>query len=157
MSTARPLKPPPAVPAPDATLDQAAPAVRLSARALNVLKELAVELTGERPPKRDWTPSRALLAELTADRLATARNCGPRTMLEIMAWAQAQGMQVAPSFRAGRSLSHMWTRLIASGSTGTLTPAEIAGALRQSIRRKSMRIPVAFQIILLELLSSLSQ
>ncbi len=50
----------------------------------------------------------------------------------------------------------MWVRLIASASVGALTQAEIAGALQKSIRRKSMRIPVAFQVILLELLSSIS-
>ncbi len=130
-------------------------AKRLSARALNVLKELAAELAGEQPPKGEWTPSPRLLAQLTAERLATARNCGPRTSREIIEWAQAHGTSIQPSFRAGRSLSQMWAVLIASASVGTLTTAEVAGALQTSIRRKSMRIPVAFQIILLELLSSM--
>ena len=61
-----------------------APMKRLSVRAQNVLKELAVELTGEQPPKGNWSPSRELLLALTAERLATARNCGPHTMREIV-------------------------------------------------------------------------
>ncbi|MGY2930926.1 hypothetical protein ACVWZ6_000528 [Bradyrhizobium sp. GM6.1] len=58
------------------------PMQKLSVRAQNVLKELAVELTAEQPPKGNWSPSRELLLALTAERLATARNCGPHTMRE---------------------------------------------------------------------------
>lgn len=65
------------------------PMQKLSVRAQNVLKELAVELTSEQPPKGTWSPSRELLRALTAERLATARNCGPHTMREIVDWAQA--------------------------------------------------------------------
>ena len=69
----------------------------LSVRAQNVLKELAVELTGEQPPKGTWTPPRELLLTLTAERLATARNCGPHTMREIVDWAQACGVTISPA------------------------------------------------------------
>src|SRR5437868_13824824 len=46
----------------------------LSIRAENVLKELAVELTGEIPPKGRWVPSGELLQKLTFRHLLTARN-----------------------------------------------------------------------------------
>ncbi len=141
----------------DSPRDEVAPARKLSGRALNVLKELAPELIGEQPPTGEWNPPRRLLAALSIERLATARNCGPRTIREIVGWAQARGTPLKPSFRAGRSLARMWAVLVASASAGTLTRAEIAGALQHSIRRRSMRIPVAFQVILLELLSSISQ
>jgi hypothetical protein len=127
---------------------------RLSVRAQNVLKELAVELTGEQPPKGTWVPSRELLLALTAERLATARNCGPRTAREIVGWAQRCGVTVKPSLQHGRSLSQMWAGLIAGASAGALTSAEVIGALERSIRRKSVRIPVAFQIILVKILLS---
>src|SRR6516162_9584073 len=74
-----------------ATCGQPKPAptpVTLSVRAQNVLKELAVELTGEQPPKGAWAPPRELLLALTAERLNAARNCGPRTAREITAWAR---------------------------------------------------------------------
>jgi hypothetical protein len=130
------------------------PMKTLSVRAQNVLKELAVELTGEQPPKGPWSPSRELLLNLTAERLAIARNCGPHTTREIFTWAQACGVTIKPSFQGGRSLSEMWTRLIANAATGALTTAEVIGALEKSIRRKSVRIPIAFQIILLKILLS---
>jgi hypothetical protein len=130
------------------------PMKTLSVRAQNVLKELAVELTGEQPPKGQWAPPRELLQALTAERLAIARNCGPHTTREIVTWAQACGVTIKPSFQAGRSLSEMWTRLIANAATGALTTAEVIGALEKSIRRKSVRIPIAFQIILLKILLS---
>jgi hypothetical protein len=126
----------------------------LSVRAQNVLKELAVELTHEQPPKGTWAPSRELLLALTAERLALARNCGPRTVREIIAWAQACGVTVKPALRHGRSLSQMWASVIASASAGALTSAEAIGALERSIRRKSVRIPIAFQIILVKILLS---
>ena len=131
-----------------------APLKRLSVRAQNVLKELAVELTDERPPKGDWSPSRELLRTLTAERLATARNCGPHTMREIVDWAQGCGVTIKPLLPAGGSLSQMWAELIANASAGSLTAAEIAGALQRSIRRKSVRIPIAFQVILVKILLS---
>jgi hypothetical protein len=131
-----------------------APMKRLSVRAQNVLKELAVELTGEQPPKGDWSPSRELLRALTAERLATARNCGPHTMREIVDWAQGCGVTIKPVLPPGGSLSQMWAELIANASAGALTSAEIAGALQRSIRRKSVRIPIAFQVILVKILLS---
>jgi hypothetical protein len=130
------------------------PMQKLSVRAQNVLKELAVELNGEQPPKGNWSPSRELLRALTAERLATARNCGPHTMQEIVDWAQAFGVTIKPVIPPGGSLSQMWSELIANASAGSLTSAEIAGALQRSIRRKSARIPIAFQIILLKILLS---
>jgi len=131
-----------------------APMKRLSVRAQNVLKELAVELTGEQPPKGDWTPSRDLLRALTAERLATARNCGPHTMREIVDWAQGCGVTIMPVLRPGGSLSEMWAGLIANASAGSLSGAEIVSALQRSIRRKSVRIPIAFQVILVKILLS---
>lgn len=130
------------------------PMKRLSVRAQNVLKELAVELTGEQPPKGNWSPSRELLCALTAGRLATARNCGPHTMREIVDWAQGCGVTIKPVLPPGGSLSQMWAELIANASAGALTSAEIAGALQRSIRRKSVRIPIAFQVILVKILLS---
>lgn len=131
-----------------------APMKKLSVRAQNVLKELAVELTGEQPPKGNWSPSRELLRALTAERLATARNCGPHTMREIVDWAQGCGVTIKPMIPPGGSLSQMWAELIANASVGALTSAEIAGALQRSIRRKSVRIPIAFQVILVKILLS---
>ncbi|MGY8665946.1 hypothetical protein Q3C01_26830 [Bradyrhizobium sp. UFLA05-109] len=130
------------------------PMKTLSVRAQNVLKELAVELTGEQPPKGSWSPSRELLLALTAERLATARNCGPHTTREIIAWAQGCGVTIKPTIRPGGSLSEMWTRLIANAASGALSSTEIAGALQRSIRRRSVRIPIAFQIILVKILLS---
>lgn len=130
------------------------PMKTLSVRAQNVLKELAVEITGEQPPKGTWSPSRELLRALTAERLATARNCGPHTMREIIDWAQGCGVTIKPVLKPGGSLSEMWDRLIASAASGALTSAEIAAALERSIRRKSVRIPIAFQIILMKILLS---
>lgn len=126
----------------------------LSVRAQNVLKELAVELMDEQPPKGPWSPSRELLLTLTVERLASARNCGPQTAREILDWAQGCGVTIKPSLPAGRSLSRMWEGLIANAATGALTSTEVIGALEKSIRRKSVRIPVAFQIILLSILTS---
>ncbi|MGY3236542.1 hypothetical protein ACVMAJ_003432 [Bradyrhizobium sp. USDA 4448] len=131
-----------------------APMKRLSVRAQNVLKELAVELTGEQPPKGNWSPSRELLRALTAERLATARNCGPHTMREIVDWAQGSGVTIKPVLPAGGSLSQMWAELINNASAGSLSGAEIVGALQRSIRRKSVRIPIAFQVILVKILLS---
>jgi hypothetical protein len=130
------------------------PMKTLSVRAQNVLKELAVELTDEQPPKGNWSPSRDLLRALTAERLATARNCGPHTMREIVDWAQGCGVTIKPVIPPGGSLSQMWAELITNASAGALTSAEIAGALQRSIRRKSVRIPIAFQVILVKILLS---
>jgi len=126
----------------------------LSVRAINVLKELAAELTGEDPPKGAWTPPDELLRRLTARHLLSARNCGPQTAAEIIKWAHARGVLIELPPRVGKSLSEIWGGLIARASAEKLTKAEITEALEKSIRRKSVRIPVAFQIILLEILSS---
>ena len=143
--------PPVVVPAPKPV---PGPMKKLSTRAQNVLKELAVELTDEQPPKGAWSPSRELLLALTAERLAVARNCGPHTAREIVAWAQGCGVTIQPAVRPGRSLSEMWAGLIANCVAGTLTNAEIVGALQRSIRRKSARIPIEFQVVLVKILLS---
>ena len=126
----------------------------LSVRAVNVLKELAPELIGESPPKGPWIPPDDLLRRLTGRHLATARNCGPQTAREIVGWARARGVSIRSPLYVGKSLSEVWYSLVARASAGKLTRAEITEALEKSIRRKSARIPVAFQIILLEILSS---
>lgn len=132
----------------------AAPMKTLSVRAQNVLKELAPELSGEQPPKGTWAPSRELLLALTAERLAAARNCGPHTAMEIVAWAQGCGVTIRPPLQVGRSPSEMWARLVASASAGALSTSEVIEALQKSIRRKSVRIPIAFQIVLVKILLS---
>lgn len=126
----------------------------LSVRAENVLKELALELTGETPPKGRWIPPRQLLRRLNFRHLLTARNCGPQTTDEIVRWAESRGVVIQPPFHAGKSLSATWQGLIAKCATGEFTKAEIAEALEKSARRKNTRIPVAFQSILLRILSS---
>jgi hypothetical protein len=126
----------------------------LSVRAINVLKELAPELTGQTPPKGAWVPPDDLLRRLTAAHLATARNCGPQTAREIIEWARSQGVSIRLPLHVGKSLSEVWHSLAVRASAGKLTRAEITEALEKSIRRRSARIPVAFQIILLEILSS---
>lgn len=132
----------------------ASPSGGLSVRAVNVLKELAPELIGQDPPKGAWVPPDDLLRQLTARHLATARNCGPQTAREIIEWAQTRGVSIKLPLYGGKSLSEVWRSLTARASAGKLTRAEITEALEKSIRRKSVRIPVAFQIILLEILSS---
>jgi hypothetical protein len=131
-----------------------APVKTLSVRAQNVLKELAVELTGEQPPRGTLAPSHELLLALTVERLGSARNCGPRTAREIIAWAHDCGVTIKPPVQVGRSLSQMWAKLATEASRGSLTSAEIIAALEKSIRRKSARIPVTFQIVLLKILIS---
>jgi hypothetical protein len=127
---------------------------RLSVRAENVLKELAAELAGETPPKGRWIPSDDLLQKLTFKHLLTARNCGPQTIDEIVAWAATRGVTIQRPFYAGKSLAAMWHELIAKFSSGEFTKAEIAEALERSMRRKNTKIPVALQSILVQLLMS---
>lgn len=138
----------------DVSATPAVPPGELSVRAENVLKELAVELTGESPPKGRWTPSDKMLRKLTFNHLLTARNCGPQTTEEIARWAELRGVVIRPPFYAGKSLSAMWRDLTAKFSSGEFTKAEIAEALHRSARRKNTRIPVAFQTVLLNLLNS---
>jgi hypothetical protein len=126
----------------------------LSVRAINVLKELAPGLIGQIPPKGAWVPPDDLLRQLTAVHLTTARNCGPQTAREIIAWARTRGVFIRSPLHVGKSLSEVWHSLAARASVGKLTRAEITEALEKSIRRRSARIPVGFQIILLEILSS---
>jgi hypothetical protein len=132
----------------------AAPPPPLSVRAENVLKELAVELTGECPPKGRWIPPDRLLLKLTFRHLQTARNCGPQTTAEILEWASLRGVTIRPPAHAGKSLSAMWRDLVARISSGEFTTAEIAEALERSARRKNTQIPVAFQNMLLKVLTS---
>lgn len=139
--------------APAITADMPPSAV-LSGRALNVLKELSGELTGASPPRGAWCPPDELLCRLTAEHLGRARNCGPRTTREIIAWAATRGVVIEISARTSRSLSAVWQDLAAEAAARKLTKAEITAALERSIRRKSARIPIAFQIVLLKILSS---
>lgn len=44
--------------------------------------------------------------------------------------------------------------MITNASAGSLTSAQIVSALQRSIRRKSVRIPIAFQVILVKILLS---
>jgi hypothetical protein len=129
----------------------------LSVRAENVLKEWAAGMTGEDPPRGKWTPPGELLRKLRFSDLATARNCGPRTIDEIVRWARSQGLAIQRPFYAGKSLSAMWRDIIAKTSSGEFSRAEIAEALERSARRKNTRIPVAFQTILLKALGRAGQ
>ena len=76
------------------------------------------------------------------------------TTREIIAWAGTRGVHIEPLPRTNKSLSAAWQELAANASNGKLTKVEITAALERSIRRRSARIPVAFQIILLKILSS---
>jgi hypothetical protein len=131
----------------------AGPSDQLSVRAINVLKILADEITGEVPPRDDWVPPESLLRRITVERLSIARNCGPRTVDEIIRWAEARGVKIQPVFHAGKSLSETWRALAARFAAGELTQAELAETLEKSVRRKSTRIPVSAQRVLLRFLS----
>ncbi len=139
---------------PDATTLAPARGSGLSNRALNVLKILAAEMTGECPQRGRWTPSPALLREITYKRLIAARNCGPQTVSEIIRWAQSQGVTIQPLYHAGKSLAETWQALSVKFTSGELTYAEIAEALEKSVRRKNTTIPVAVQKLLLQLLNT---
>jgi len=134
-----------------------APPGGLGIRAMNVLKLLAAEITGECPPRGKWTPSDALLREVTVKRLLATRNCGPKTISEIIRWADSHGVTIRPLFHAGKSLSETWRNLNMKFTTGKLTKAEVAEALEKSVRRRSSRIPIAVQKILLKLLNTASE
>jgi hypothetical protein len=127
----------------------------LSGRAINVLKILADEIMGEVPSRDAWVPSEDLMRKITVERLSIARNCGPRTVDEIIRWAAARGVTVQPVFHAGKSLSETWRDLSARFASGELTKAELAEALQKSVRRKSTKVPVPVQRILLKYLSSI--
>src|SRR5581483_8553767 len=83
----------------------------LSVRAINVLRLIAEEIVAEVPPREDWVPSNELLRKITVERLSIARNCGPRTVDEIVSWAEARGVTIQPKFYAGKSLSETWRYL----------------------------------------------
>ena len=129
----------------------------LSGRAINVLKMLADEIMGDVPTCDDWVPPESLLRTITVERLSIARNCGPRTTDEIIRWAEARGVTIQPVFHAGKSLSETWRDLSARFAAGDLTKAELAEALEKSVRRKSTKIPVPVQQILLKYLSRLAE
>jgi hypothetical protein len=129
---------------------------QLSGRATNVLKMLADEIMGEIPSREDWTPPETLLRRITVERLSIARNCGPRTTDEIIRWAEARGVTIRPVFHAGKSLSETWRDMSARFAAGELTKAELAEALEKSVRRRSTKIPVGVQQILLKYLSRLA-
>lgn len=129
----------------------------LSGRAINVLRALAEEVTGEVPSCDGWVPPEALLHRITVERLSLARNCGPRTTAEIIRWAEARGVTIQPVFHAGKSLSETWRDLSTQFAAGDLTRAELAEALEKSVRRKSTKIPVAVQQILLKYLKRLGE
>jgi hypothetical protein len=135
-----------------ATASSPARGPELSNRAMNVLKILAAEMTGECPPRQRWTPSPALLREITYKHLVTTRNCGPRTISEIVRWAQSQGVTIRPPYHAGKSLAETWKAISAKSTAGELVFAEIAEALEKSVRRKNTTIPVEIQKLLLQLL-----
>jgi hypothetical protein len=126
----------------------------LSVRAVNVLKILAVELTGENPAQGRWTPPDILLKKLTYLHLSKARNCGPQTTAEIMTWSQRRGISIKRSFESGKSLSQMWQDIIEKYSMGQISRSEIAEALEKSTRRRNTRIPVTLQAILIQLIHS---
>jgi hypothetical protein len=130
---------------------EAPPPCELSVRALNVLKLLAAEMTGEDPPK-DWSPPSSFLREVTFERLARARNCGPLTAAEIVRWARSRGVTIARPSWAGKSFSEMWRYLEAKFAAGEPVQAAVLEALERSVRRRSTRIPIAVQRILLKLL-----
>lgn len=126
----------------------------LSVRAQNVLKELALELTGKTPPQGSWTPPLELVRQLTHQHLATARNCGRQTTAEIIRWAEAQGTAIRPRFYSGKSLSAMWQDAVTKFSSGEFTKTEIIQALERSTRRRNTQIPIALQLVVLQILRS---
>ena len=143
----------PSLPLPESdTVAPAGEGLLLSMRAVNVLKLLAPELLGETPPLGEWTPPDALLRRITIKMLMTARNCGPQTTAEILSFAESRGIAIQPKLRFGRSLQATWRDLDARFAEGRVGKAEIAEALEKSVRRKSTRIPVAVQKILLAML-----
>jgi hypothetical protein len=123
----------------------------LSVRALNVLKLLAAEMTGE-DPRKGWLPPNSLLREVTFERLARARNCGPLTAEEIIRWAESRGVTIAPPSWAGKSFTEMWRYLEARYAAGQPVQAAVVEALERSVRRRSTRIPIGVQRMLLRLL-----
>jgi hypothetical protein len=129
----------------------------LSVRAINVLKMLADDIMGETAPRDAWIPPDDLLRRITVERLSIARNCGPRTVEEIVRWAEARGVAIQPMFHAGKSLSETWRNLGSRFAAGELTKAELAEALEKSVRRKSTKVPVAIQRILLNYLDRLGE
>jgi hypothetical protein len=91
---------------------------------------------------------------MTFNHLATARNCGPRTVTEIIQWAASRGVTIRPPFHAGKSLSAIWRDIGMKFAAGDLSHAEVTEALERSVRRKSTTIPVVAQDVLLQLLKA---
>lgn len=145
-------EPPPQTPNVPAGGESAEPC-ELSVRALNVLKLLAAEMTGESPPKENWVPPASFLRGVTFDCLVKARNCGPLTIAEIIRWAGSRGVSITPPLHAGKSLSETWRCLETRFAMGKLTKAELTEALEWSVRRRSVRIPLGIQRILMKLLN----
>jgi len=141
----------------DVSADAGAHYGELSVRAVNVLKLLAAEITGDSPPPGKWIPSNTLLRKITANRLSTARNCGPQTAGEIIQWAQSRGVTIQPLFHVRKSLAEMWQDLNTRFMAGEFSKAEVAEALERSVRRKSTKIPIAVQKIFLRLLSTVGE
>jgi hypothetical protein len=137
----------------EGTAEADTPDQKLSLRALNVLKMLAGDITGEIPPRNGWLPPEALLRRITMERLSTARNCGPQTLNEIVRWAAARGVAIQPMFHAGKSLTEIWRNLSAKFAAGGLSQAELVEALEKSVRRRTTSVPVTIQRILLKYLS----
>jgi hypothetical protein len=127
----------------------------LSMRALNVLKVLATELTGETPPKGAWQPPQQLLDQLTYKRLLAARNCGPQTTREIIEWAKSRGVNIDTHTYQNKSLAVTWQIITQRFSAGELSKDEIAEVLDKSVRRGNSRIPIAFQTIIIAILNSI--
>lgn len=126
----------------------------LSGRALNVLKLMAPELTGEIPPRGSWSPAIGFIRKITMKKLLTARNCGPRTAAEIVKWAASRGVIIQPAHHVGKSLSAMWRELEVKFAEGKLAKVELVEALERSVRRRSTKIPLGLQVVLLSLLNS---
>jgi hypothetical protein len=128
----------------DTDQEPSARSCELSVRAMNVLKELAVEITGASAPPRNWDPPHAFLRRITAQHLLNARNCGPKTAYEIVNWAARRGVRVQP-LAARKSLAVLWRELCTRISTGEFPVNEIADALDKSVRRKNTRVPLELQ------------
>jgi hypothetical protein len=68
-------------------------------------------------------------------------------------WAEARGITIQRLLHVGKSLSDTWRDLGDRFASDELTKAELAEALERSVRRKSTKIPVMIQRVLLKYLS----
>lgn len=124
---------------------------KLSVRATNVLKELAMEITGEAPPKGPWFPPVDVLRKLTLQQLRGAKNCGPKTIDEILRWARSREVAIEATFYSGKSLP-MWHEVVTEYTHGEFTAKEIWQALDRSVRRSNAKVLVAFQKLLMRII-----